>query len=199
MRQREELSDDPRPTRVYISGPMRGLPDLNKDAFAEAQRQLYNQGYEAINPHDLDQAGDQPVDYAKRDLAILLTCDAIYMLPGWQQSIGARAEYAAAIFGELQIMNPPNDRKDYPVARGLLDYFPDACKAVAHVSKVANDQHNPGEEMHWDKSKSTDHADCLLRHLIERGTRDTDGLRHTAKVAWRAMALLQTEIEDGLS
>jgi hypothetical protein len=86
-------------------------------------------------------------------------------------------------------------RKQTPMARGLLDYFPDACAEIAFVSYVANAQHNPGEPMHWAKEKSTDHADCIVRHLVERGTMDTDGLRHTAKVAWRALALLQTELE----
>lgn len=87
-------------------------------------------------------------------------------------------------------------RKTYPVARGLLDYFPDACAAVANVSYVGNQQHNPGEEMHWAREKSKDHADCIVRHLLARGTADDDGLLHSAKVAWRAMALLQLEIEQ---
>lgn len=87
------------------------------------------------------------------------------------------------------------ERKERPIARGVLDYFPDALAEIAYVSFKANQQHNPGEEMHWAKGKSTDHADCLLRHLIQRGTRDDDGLLHTAKAAWRALALLQTEIE----
>ncbi len=86
-------------------------------------------------------------------------------------------------------------RKATPMARGLLDYFPDALMAVAQCSYIANEQHNPGEEMHWAREKSTDHADCIVRHLIDRGTMDTDGVRHAAKVAWRALALLQTEIE----
>ena len=88
------------------------------------------------------------------------------------------------------------ERKDAPVVTGVLDYFPLALMAVANVSKVANDQHNPGQPMHWAKEKSTDHADCIGRHLIDRGTLDTDGLRHSAKIAWRSLALLQTEIEN---
>lgn len=86
-------------------------------------------------------------------------------------------------------------RKGQPVARGVLDYFPDALLAVAELSRIGNEQHNPGQPMHWAKEKSTDHADCILRHLIDRGTMDTDGVSHTVKVAWRALALLQTEIE----
>jgi hypothetical protein len=50
--------------------------------------------------------------------------------------------------------------------------------------------------MHHARGKSTDHADCILRHLIDRGTVDTDGIRHSAKVAWRALALLQLELEE---
>ena len=86
-------------------------------------------------------------------------------------------------------------RKGQPVARGVLDYFPDALCAVAELSRIGNEQHNPGQPMHWAKEKSTDHADCIVRHLIGRGTIDTDGVRHAAKVAWRALALLQIEIE----
>jgi hypothetical protein len=86
-------------------------------------------------------------------------------------------------------------RKALPLCTGVLDYFPDALLEVAAVSKIGNDQHNPGQPLHWDKSKSTDEADCILRHLVDRGTRDSDGARHSAKVAWRALALLQREID----
>lgn len=86
-------------------------------------------------------------------------------------------------------------RKALPLASGVLDYFPDALLAVAEVSRVGNEQHHPGAPLHWDKSKSTDEADALLRHLLDRGTLDTDGLRHSGKVAWRALALLQRELD----
>lgn len=88
------------------------------------------------------------------------------------------------------------DRKTYPVTSGVLDYFPDAIAEVAHVSYSGNNQHNPGEKLHWAREKSTDHADCIGRHLIQRGTFDSDGERHSAKLAWRALALLQEEIEN---
>lgn len=87
-------------------------------------------------------------------------------------------------------------RKGLPICTGVLDYFPLALAEVARTSKAGNDQHNPGQPLHWAKDKSTDHADCILRHLIDRGTVDTDGILHSAKVAWRALALLQTEIEN---
>lgn len=96
--------------------------------------------------------------------------------------------------------NLPTDakkRKGIPVATGFIDYFPDAIAAVAELSRKGNDQHNPGKPLHWDRSKSGDESDALMRHFLQRGTIDTDGVRHSAKVAWRAMALLQKEIEEG--
>jgi hypothetical protein len=86
-------------------------------------------------------------------------------------------------------------RKERPLATGVLDYFPDALMEVAYCSFIGNEQHNPGEPLHWAKEKSADEPDALMRHLSERGTIDTDGVRHSAKVAWRALALLQREID----
>lgn len=89
-------------------------------------------------------------------------------------------------------------RKNFPITTGFIDYFPDAIAAVAEVSFIGNQKHNPGEPMHWSRGKSSDHADCIGRHLQERGTWDTSGsvkVRHSAQLAWRAMALLQEELE----
>lgn len=87
------------------------------------------------------------------------------------------------------------DRKALPVFSGVLRYFPDALAEVALVSRVGNEQHHPGEPLHWDKSKSTDEGDALIRHQLDAGTFDTDGIRHSAKVAWRALAQLQRELD----
>ena len=86
-------------------------------------------------------------------------------------------------------------RKDVPIYSGVLQYFPNALAAVAACSKAGNDQHNPGKPLHWDRSKSGDELDALTRHLMEAGTVDTDGIRHSAKVAWRALANLEKELE----
>jgi len=87
------------------------------------------------------------------------------------------------------------DRKQFPMCTGLLDYFPDALAEVAHISYLGNQKHNPGQPTHWARGKSMDHADCCIRHLTEHGFRDIDGNRHTAQLAWRALALLQEELE----
>lgn len=88
-------------------------------------------------------------------------------------------------------------RKDTPIYSGVLKYFPRALAEIARVSKVGNDKHNPGQPLHWSKDKSNDHADCIARHLLEAGTIDLDdGCRHSAKLAWRALANLETELEE---
>lgn len=98
------------------------------------------------------------------------------------------------------------NRKRYPITTGFLDYFPDAVQAAAEVSFVGNEKHNPGEPMHHARGKSNDHADCIARHLIERGgfVDEVIGdkvyrIRHSAALLWRAAALLQEELEaEGL-
>lgn len=92
--------------------------------------------------------------------------------------------------------NEAQIRKDTPIYSGVLMYFPDAIREVAKCSKAGNDQHNPGQPLHWAREKSTDQHDCIARHLMEAGTIDSDGIRHSAKVAWRALAALQLEIEN---
>ena len=77
----------------------------------------------------------------------------------------------------------------------MLDYFPAALAEVAKISYAGNQQHNPGEPLHWARGKSTDQADTMLRHFLERGTLDSDGQRHSAKMCWRALAILQLELE----
>ena len=91
--------------------------------------------------------------------------------------------------------NDPKRRKRFPLATGLIDYFPDALDLVAEVSYVGNEQHNPGEPLHDARDKSTDDADALMRHFQQRGSLDSDGVRHSAKVAWRALRILQKEEE----
>lgn len=90
-------------------------------------------------------------------------------------------------------------RKATPVFTGFAMYFPKAMKYVSQVSLAGNKQHHPDEPLHWDKSKSTDETDALLRHLIDAGPdgteMDTDGILHAGKVAWRAMAYLERVLD----
>lgn len=79
--------------RCYISGPITGMPGLNKPAFAEAARLLSDHGLEPVNPHC---NGVEPQasweQHMRADIALLVTCEAIYLLPGWENSRGATLE-----------------------------------------------------------------------------------------------------------
>jgi hypothetical protein len=108
------------------------------------------------------------------------------------------ADAHAAFYGSEVLSLPDDDAKrgEYPMADGLLDYFPNALAEVSKVSKIGNDQHNHGQPLNWARDKSTDHANKIMRHLVDRGRFDGRGVRHTARLAWRALAMLQTELEQ---
>jgi len=99
-------------------------------------------------------------------------------------------------------MSLPEDdagRKALPIWDGVVMYFPDALAAIAQVSKYGNDQHNPGEPLHWARGKSMDQMNTAFRHMLDHGVgnRYDDGgkTRHLAKAAWRILAALQLDIE----
>jgi len=112
-------------------------------------------------------------------------------LAGVQQA----ALYLRKNVNDLLLPTDAAERKKIPIATGVLDYFPQALIEIAKVSYAGNQQHNPGEKLHWSRGKSQDHEDTLQRHFSERGKIDTDGLRHSAKMVWRALAILQMELE----
>ena len=93
---------------------------------------------------------------------------------------------------------PEENREDYPMADGLLDYFPNALAYVAYISKLGSEKHNPGQPMHWNRSKSTDHLNKIVRHTVDAGRLDSDCVRHSGNLAWRALANLQVELEKEL-
>lgn len=96
----------------------------------------------------------------------------------------------------MKLSTDSAERKRTPITTGVLDYFPLAIAEVAKCSFQGNEQHHKGELLHWDKTKSTDHADCIARHLVDRSSVDTDGVLHAAKLAWRALAFLETQLES---
>lgn len=87
-------------------------------------------------------------------------------------------------------------RGEFPMADGLLDYFPNALAHIAMHSKKAGDKHHPGAPLHWERGKSTDHRNKIMRHLVDSGKEDADGNLHSVGLAWRALALLQEELEE---
>lgn len=96
---------------------------------------------------------------------------------------------------EAAFVLPTSDaeRKQIPIWGGVMNYFPLALAAVARVSKRGNDQHNPGEPLHWARGKSMEQEECIARHLIDVHTVDPDSGEYedAMRLAWRALALLQ--------
>ncbi|PKQ59754.1 hypothetical protein B5566_02620 [Mycobacterium sp. MHSD3] len=93
---------------IYISGPMSGLPEHNYPAFNAKARELRAQGHEVINPAELPEpAEEQPWDwYLRRDLAELVKCTHVVLLPGWSKSRGAQLEYGVAVQLGMHITYP---------------------------------------------------------------------------------------------
>lgn len=103
--------------KIYIAGPMRGYPNFNFQAFYDAEEWLRSKGFEVANPARMDvefhgpeihtsnatgdelQAAQQGLtarEALTRDAAAIASCDALYMLIGWENSAGAQAEWALA-------------------------------------------------------------------------------------------------------
>lgn len=115
------------------------------------------------------------------------------------ERIGPGPEAASTIWWAPITIGLPKDslsRKEIPIVSGFLDYFPLAVIEMAKLSKKGNDKHNPGQELHDARSKSTDDLDAMLRHLLERGELDADTkLLNDVAMAWRACRHLQKELE----
>jgi hypothetical protein len=109
---------------------------------------------------------------------------------------GAPAAIPYVSLGATKLPTDSQARKDTPIYSGVLRYFPLAIAEVARLSKAGNDKHNPGQPLHWSRDKSTDHADCIVRHQMEVGTVDEFGFLHEFSVAWRALAQLQIALEN---
>lgn len=82
--------------KLYIAGPMTGLPEFNYPAFNDAARRIRAAGYDVENPADNTVTSDDYHDYLRAGLAQLLTCDAVAVLDRWWESGGARWEVNTA-------------------------------------------------------------------------------------------------------
>lgn len=100
--------------RVYIAGRMRGMPQFNYPAFHRAEIHLRTLGFKVVNPATMgDKYGTAEEINAnvelldslvKEELRAVATCDAIYLLRGWEKSVGARRELALALQLGLDVM-----------------------------------------------------------------------------------------------
>ena len=89
---------------VYISGGITGMLGDNKLAFERAEKVLKNDGYQVVNPFNLDHTKNSTwSEYLKTDLDALMMCDIIYMLKDWEVSKGANKEFLSAEAWGLEV------------------------------------------------------------------------------------------------
>lgn len=137
-------------------------------------------GFDSLTPHDIERLGKRPGELMsealRSDLAIL----------------------EARVTSKYFIPQDDAERKNAPMARGLLHYFPAALFAVATHSMDSDRKHNPGsaDGPTWARKKSSDHADCIIRHMIDAGRGETgEEVYHLTAIAWRSLAQLQEALE----
>jgi Domain of unknown function (DUF4406) len=112
-----------KPVRVYISGPMSGLPDLNFPAFNAAAQQLRGLGIDAVNPAEINpDSGMAWADCMRADIKALCDCDALALLPGWEASRGAHLELHLAHRLEMKVvfLDRPESLKTLGIEEGAL-------------------------------------------------------------------------------
>jgi hypothetical protein len=101
--------------KLYIAGPMTGIPEFNFPAFHATAKAWRDAGWDVINPAEMDggYSGGEWLDYLARDLPVLMRCQAICLLPGWEHSRGARLEMMVAgylghlVLDAAQVIDPP--------------------------------------------------------------------------------------------
>ena len=78
--------------RIYLSGPMSGMPGLNFPTFHRMTASLRASGHTVTNPAEINPDGGTWNDCMRRDIAALMDCDTVATLPGWEHSRGASLE-----------------------------------------------------------------------------------------------------------
>lgn len=90
--------------KLYVSGPMTGIPEYNYPAFHAAKARLESLGHDVISPADLPVTdGWEWIDYILTDLGSVFQVDGVATLDGWERSNGARIECRVAIEREIPV------------------------------------------------------------------------------------------------
>lgn len=104
-----EVKNNPKYKRVYLSGPITGLPNGNKEAFQAYEDRFVNMQFEVVNPHKLHTEEQEKTfewsDFMKSDIKALLDCQVVAMMPGWEKSKGANIEIYIARNLNIPVIN----------------------------------------------------------------------------------------------
>jgi hypothetical protein len=94
--------------KVYIAGPVSGIPNFNRDAFARVERLLLAAGHEVVNPLRASpyRPGKPWAAYMRDTLPAMLACDRVQLLPGWWHSRGTLLEIIVARACRVEIKKP---------------------------------------------------------------------------------------------
>lgn len=133
-----------------------------------------------------------------------LGCSNCTELAAWRDTDITTRRYLCndclhSLFNPPQKSILPEDdaaRKAIPMWTGSIAYFPAAIMLEAMISHEGNEQHNPGEPLHWARDKSTDHMNCAFRHMFDSLFVDGEArLKVLAQARWRLGAEIQTSYE----
>jgi len=94
--------------KIYIAGPITGIPDRNREAFERVAAYFRGIGHEVVSPLEVNPPGscNNWNEAMRRDIPHLVSCDAVYLLPGWEKSRGAQIEQRLAFDLGLEILTP---------------------------------------------------------------------------------------------
>lgn len=206
--------------KIYLSGPMSGIPEYNAPAFAAYAAKYRALGHEVVSPPELDaDAGDLVYESCiKRDMRVLVDggVEALYMLPGWQQSKGANLEkllaeatgipcYDAETGLPVQeyvverAVRPANKAKTNDEGKLPLAWLPwAAIEAIAEVQLFGHQKYKNFNNYRLGMEVSRN-ASCALRHIMEYLKGNTidpeSGLHHLGHALCRLAFILQNEAE----
>lgn len=128
----------PRKIKVFLSGPMTGLPDFNRGAFFEAAGTLFDHGHIVLNPAVFPD-GLEHGDYMKICLPMIDAAEAVIMLPGWEKSKGANMEYQYAQIKRLPVFEAEIAYADDEGRKlGIFDFGPECITASTIVKPTRN-------------------------------------------------------------
>lgn len=154
--------------RLYLAGPMQGLPEHNFPAFNAEATRLRELGYTVVNPAELNEPGTPWVTCMRTDIRMLLLCDAIAMLPGWEKSRGANLEWMIAtelgmpVYDSNLLIGDDDGGADLPSGASMV-------ARARHWANTASALRQAHDENRAEAQRAHELATKFLRLAVEAG------------------------------